>query len=84
MAREVIHVEPLRGTIAHSGAREDPRASRPLSRRRITIQHAFQEAKCFKFITAQWSTSFSPFSQTFPVPFTEPNDTILRLNSSVS
>ena len=83
MAREAIHVEPLRGTIAHSGARDDPRASRPLSRR-ITIQHAFQEAKCFKFITAQWSTSFSPVSQTFQVPFTEPNDRILRLNSSVS
>ena len=83
MAREAIHVELSRCTIAPSGAWEDLRASRAPSRIRITIHHALQEAKCFTFITSQGSTNFSPVLQTFQVLFIELNDRILRLHSSV-
>ena len=38
---------------------------------------------CFRFITSQWSTHFSPVLQTFQVLFIELNDRILRLHSSV-
>ena len=39
-----IHVEHSRGAVTPSGAWEDWRASRPPSRIRITIHHAWQEA----------------------------------------
>ena len=83
MGREAIHVEHSRGAITPTGAWEDRRASRPPSRIRITIQYALQGAKCFKFTTAQWSTSFSPVLQTLQVLFIKLNDRILRLHSSV-
>ena len=83
MAREAMYVEFSRGTIAPSGAWEDLRTSRPPSRIRITIHHALQEAKCFTFITTQWSTNFSPVLQTVQVLFIELNDRIPRLHSSV-